>query len=391
MGSLLLFQVVRADLTGTRTWSDQTGRQIEARLLTYDTTLHTGTFRRDDGYLVHIPLNMLATADQTFVTELLAKEDQESVTEDESETEAEANQSENYRFSSLTKNKTDGYIATKEGWEYKIQALRAKVRYRGESPPSGQQFVKAYFYDRNKQLIQSYDGPGRIQREDGGYTDPPKTFKENATEEVYFPLSAYLDERDWQRCVIVFGDKQEAYARIYPSGDLSEYSFPERTLIFGERLKKASNAQKERKETEYHITSARKSRFNATAWVDGAWVDGVKGILVEVEVGNSLPTSNYFLRVHFFDNDQKRLLTVKKPTQIESDDAANTYTTLPKFAKTDDKMIAFFPLDSAVEAVEWRKAVVVFGDKDRVDVAIVGGNISDLELLEFPEKHIIPN
>jgi len=54
-------------------------------------------------------------------------------------------------------------------------------------------------------------------------------------------------------------------------------------------------------------------------------------------------------------------------------------------------MVAFFPFDSEVEAVEWRKAVVVFGDKDRVDVAIVGGNISDLELLEFPEKHIIPN
>jgi hypothetical protein len=49
--------------------------------------------------------------------------------------------------------------------------------------------------------------------------------------EVYFPLLAYLDERDWQRCVIVFGDKQEAYARIYPSGDLSEYSFPEKHNI----------------------------------------------------------------------------------------------------------------------------------------------------------------
>lgn len=387
--AFLAFQSGHADLTEIRTWSDQKGRQIEARLLTYDSTLRTGTFRREDGYVVHIPIKMLAADDQAFVSKLLAAKESEQMPLNQTATEEE-NQSEHYVFSNLAKKKTDGFINTKEGWEHEIDALRARVRYRAESPPAGRQYVKAYFYDRDRKLIQSYGNPARIQGQDGEYEDPPIAFEFNANEEVYFPISAYLEQRDWQRCIVVFGDDKEAYARIYPSGDLSEYRFPERTLIFGEDLKQLSNGQTERERTEYHVNSARKSRFNATAWVDGAWMDGAEGLLVEVEVDNSLPAPGYFLKAHFFDRNNRRLMTVDRPTQIESDDDANAYTSLPKFAKTDDEMVAFFPFDEKLEALDWRKAVVVFGDRDKVDLAIVGGDSSDLDLLEFPEKALYP-
>jgi hypothetical protein len=368
-----------------RTWTDQQGRTLEASLISYDERSATGSFRRSDGMIVKIPRNLLAQADQAQLDTLSSAS---STSTADTQQEAIEKQSENYIFSRLSKTGTRGYINTHEGWEYQAKALKVKVRYRGDLPTSQTQYLKAYFYDRNSELIQRYKQAARIQDEDGNYSDPPESFKKNESYELYFPVSNFLEGRDWQRAIVVFGNEQEAAAKIYPSGDLSEYAFSERKLIFGSNLSTLSSNESPTaaEPTKFAINSARKSTFRNTAWVDGDWREGTKGILVRVTIEDALPRGNYYLRVHYFDTDNKLVRTQKQPTQIEINDAANTYTQLPKFAKLGRSHDAYFPFDKEVEATDWRKAVIVFGNKQSVDLAIIGGDSQDLKDLNFPEK-----
>lgn len=381
---LLLPILVKANLTDPRVWSDQNGRQIEATLISYDQDSEKGKFRRTDGYVVEIPLSMLSSEDQTLIKSLTAEQQPKSSNEDP----AKETHSENYLITGLTKENTGQYIATSEGWEHDIQSLRVKIRFKGSSQPADKQYLKAYFYDRNNALIQTYGKPPRIEISEGNYADQKVKFKKNDTAELFFPLSAYLEERDWKRCIVVFGDNKEATARIYPSGDLSDFAFKERVKILGEYLSQITgDLPSGGAATEYKIVSARKSRFGSSAYVDEQWVEGARGILVTVKVRNALPTSKYFLKCHFFDSDDKKVLTANNPTMIVSDAATSTHTALPKFADINTDMIAFFPFDRKVENSDWRKAVLVFGDKDTVDTIIVGGNSDDLKSLNFPEKN----
>lgn len=179
-----------------RTWTDQQGRTLEASLISYDERSATGSFRRSDGMIVKIPRNLLAQADQAQLDTLSSAS---STSTADTQQEAIEKQSENYIFSRLSKTGTRGYINTHEGWEYQAKALKVKVRYRGDLPTSQTQYLKAYFYDRNSELIQRYKQAARIQDEDGNYSDPPKSFKKNESYELYFPVSNFLEGRDWQR------------------------------------------------------------------------------------------------------------------------------------------------------------------------------------------------
>lgn len=381
---LCIWQSASGNLTEMRTWTDTQGRTLQARLISHDKNALTGSYLRADGHKIKIPDNLLIAADQELIQSLAVKADASSTNNDADTIET---QSDYYTFSGLSKTKTDGYINTHEGWEYQVKALKAKVRYRGNAT-ADQQYLKAYFYDRNNQLIQSYKQPARIQDDDGQYTNPPKRYEKNESHELYFPLSNFLEGRNWQRAIIVFGNQTEATAKIYPSGDLSVYAFPERKLIFGSNLQSlsSSSATANSTPTKFVINRARKSTFKSTAWVNGDWRDGTKGILVSAKVEDALPSGNYFMRVHYFDTDNKLIHTQKQPTQIEIDDAANTYTKLPQFAKIGRSHDAYFPFDKDVEAGDWRKAVVVFGNDQSVDLAIIGGASSDLAKLNFPEK-----
>jgi len=382
---LLLASTANAALTEMRTWQDQQGRTIEAELLRYNASAQIGEFRRSEGMIVKIPLKMLSDADQTFLSSFAQQEPESTGPTGPSQNDTqEAQQSDNYDFSKLSKTRTIGYIKTKEGWEHQAEALMARLSFRGDSEPSSQ-YVKAYFYDRHKKLIDTYDRPARIQNEDNTYTNPPKGFKKNKKEEVLFPISLYLEERECRKVIVVFGDGEEATAKIYPSGKLEEYAFDERHLIFGKNLQETTTTTATAA-TEFIISSAKEKKYRNTAWVDGDWSEDNRGILVEVEVRGQLPSDNYFLRAHYFDSENQLIHTQKSPTQIEVDEDANLYTKLPKFADLNEGHEAFFPYDRGVETKDWRKAVIVFGDGQSVDVDIIGGHISNLESLDFPEK-----
>lgn len=104
--------------------------------------------------------------------------------------------------------------------------VKTKARTR-----AGETFARAYFFDGGKRLTATVKTPSSAQRSTKDYFAMPVFFEKGVRESLFFPIpTKVLADGKWS-AVIVFGDEQEATARVYPAGSLAAYDFPDRELV----------------------------------------------------------------------------------------------------------------------------------------------------------------
>lgn len=92
-------------------------------------------------------------------------------------------------------------------------------------------YVKAYYYDRARNLIEQSDKPYPVKRE-SGTPHPLPVFFSKTSETLYFAVPTNILAQQQWHALVVFGDKHEADAATYPRGLATSFSFPESKLVF---------------------------------------------------------------------------------------------------------------------------------------------------------------
>jgi hypothetical protein len=118
------------------------------------------------------------------------------------------------------------------GWKDNAPCIQAELHVTRELVEE-KPFARAYFFDREYKLLQSYKAPPQVSEDHKNYASMPTVFKPHQASKVSFPISEKANQPSghWSRVVIVFGDANNADAEIYPKDDLSKFDFPEKSII----------------------------------------------------------------------------------------------------------------------------------------------------------------
>jgi len=103
-----------------------------------------------------------------------------------------------------------------------------------EDMPSKDAVIKAYFYDKDKKLVYTYQKPCTIwEGTKKGYEeiDLPPVLKKNSVTEVYFALTPELISKFPKTTLIVFGNQSSAVVKSKNSVDPLDFDFPEKSKI----------------------------------------------------------------------------------------------------------------------------------------------------------------
>ena len=118
------------------------------------------------------------------------------------------------------------------GWKENAPCIQAELHVARELTDE-KPFARAYFFDREYKLLQSYKNPPQVSDDNRNYTTLPALFKPHQASKVSFPISVRANQPSahWNRVVIVFGDANNAAAEIYPKDELSKFDFPEKSIV----------------------------------------------------------------------------------------------------------------------------------------------------------------
>jgi len=117
-------------------------------------------------------------------------------------------------------------------WKADAPCIQAEVRVDrdiGASKP----YARAYFFDRDKNLLESFKGPIEVSENQLKDTSMPTFFKPHQPNKVYFPITERTTQpgKNWSRVIIVFGDKTYATAECFPKDEVGNFDFPEKDLV----------------------------------------------------------------------------------------------------------------------------------------------------------------
>lgn len=368
-----------------RDWESRDGRSIRAEFVRFQDN-GTVILKREDGWEVPVPVDMLSSADQDWL------KNQRSVRPTANQTQDidwnRPRNSPDFNIRSVKKTVTPGYIKTQEGWEQGIDALAVKVRYAGKlQQASGS--VSAYFYDRDGRLIEKQAKPARIQNDDGGYTNPPAKFARNEQYDVYFPLSKFLEDSGWRRAVITFGNANQLSARIYRSGSFEHLAFDGKEKLFpgwspqtGETLAGAAAL-----DFKLEIDRIRRDNHDLSMWADGDWKKNQDCLKTKVRVRGDLPSGECQVSLYLFNREGKQIKAVKVPSMTnigESD-----YVKVPRIADKNKWYPVFFALDNRFSNTDWRSAVIVFLHGGKAVASCTSSTGHTLETLTYPDKALV--
>lgn len=91
-------------------------------------------------------------------------------------------------------------------------------------------YVRAYFYDADKKVLQSHYRPPTAPCGFIGHEKPIQIPIMHEAGIFYFATEE-PHPLPWKNIVIVFGDDDKAIAQVYPSGEPRDFDFPERELL----------------------------------------------------------------------------------------------------------------------------------------------------------------
>ena len=123
------------------------------------------------------------------------------------------------------------------GWKRSVKCIMAELSTTRELKPTEKFFIKAYFYNKNKDLVHTCTRPDQARRGTGAdYIGTPTYFKPKKDYDVYFPIPEKIKDGKykWDNALVVFGDKEKAVAALERKGALdkmSDYAFPEQEIV----------------------------------------------------------------------------------------------------------------------------------------------------------------
>ena len=117
-------------------------------------------------------------------------------------------------------------------WRGDVPCIRVDIRTK-EDLGNAKFYVKAYFYDKKKKLVYKYQQPAEVSDDWKNYKSIPDYLKPRKIYDVYFPITDKIKKGKykWKSVVIVFGGPNQAVADVYKSGNILDYTFPEKNLL----------------------------------------------------------------------------------------------------------------------------------------------------------------
>jgi hypothetical protein len=128
------------------------------------------------------------------------------------------------------------YAHVDGAWKHGTLCLQVTLKT-SENFPDKLPYVKAYFYDKDRQLLKEEGGPTSVvTRGTETFTHPP-SYDAGKKYVVYFAPSQQItrSNRKWKYVVFVFGDKTKAAAEVYPIEDVLKFEFKEKALMEANR------------------------------------------------------------------------------------------------------------------------------------------------------------
>jgi len=122
-------------------------------------------------------------------------------------------------------------VFVEQSWKSNVPVIEVNLRT-NEDLQSKKPFVKAYFYDKDKNLIVKADMPSAYTVAGKGTVLIPDYLKPKETYKVCFGITSQaLDlHRKWMHVIVVFGEGNRAVAAIYPPVDPTPFQFDEKAI-----------------------------------------------------------------------------------------------------------------------------------------------------------------
>ena len=393
----LLFLLLSGDIASVdaqdalREWTSTDGRKIRAQLSGFHDA-DTVILKLEDGRDVDLPLARLSAGDIAYARERYKAGSTPGTTPGSPPAPANSAvdwnnpvQSTEFVIRGVKRDKVPGYISVKSGWERGIRSVQARLEYKGakESAPGT---VKAYYFNREGQLIEKFDRVPRRQNDDGVYINGPEYFPRGETVEVYYPITDFHETSDLATILIVFGSDTQFSVATLPTASLAILDFDEKRHLFpGWQPAKSgttsANAPVPGLSLEIRRVRREKHRFSVV--FNGDYEDSMPVVAAEVRALGTTGPAEGVVTLYAYDANGKRIGYRERPSTAEI--AVGTYVGVPKIAN-DDWHPVFFALDGDLEDKDPPTYVVVFQFGGKTTAAVVSSNGATLESLDFPEK-----
>lgn len=368
------------DASEFRQWKDTRGNVIEAKLLK-DNGNGTINIQKSDGWRGDVPLNLLSAEDQEYVKAAGLVASLES---------AEPALSENFQVFRIRQEVVPGFISTKNGWERKIESIKAELRYHGAKAAEGV-FIKAYFYDKEGKEIERFGTPPARQDETGKYVEKLERFEPGGKYEVFFPISVAIKERGWRTVLVVFGTATEAGALADPKSSLMALNFDEKKILFpdwdpalAEKTAPASpdgGGEMAASDLLPELKRIKRDETPYSVYVDRAYKNKHDCLMTEVRVKGGLP-EKVSVSAYFFNEAKSLIATRERPALAAI--GGGTYVALPAVASQNQWYPVFFPIDAELAKLKWNWAVILFQADGRAAAEVFGPRGAAAKDFNFP-------
>ncbi|MDF1812982.1 MAG: hypothetical protein P1V20_12230, partial [Verrucomicrobiales bacterium] len=135
-----------------RTWTDSTGRTVDAKLVGFQGE-DTLILELQGGRQLPFPLAKLSRPDQALARSAFEKQKNSPENSNQNIDWESPINSEAYVIRGLRRENPPGYVSTKSGWEYQIKCIEAKLQFKGNKKIADGN-VTAYFYNRDDKLLE---------------------------------------------------------------------------------------------------------------------------------------------------------------------------------------------------------------------------------------------
>jgi len=135
-----------------------------------------------------------------------------------------------YEISSISTSQQDIYV--NNAWVNNAPCIEVTLRVTediGKTTPA----IKAYFYTKDREMVKSWDRPSHISLPSTETFSAPESYKPGKKYVVYFgiPQSIQRGKEKWKHIVVVFGDRDQVAAEVYPKEDIQQFEFKEKALL----------------------------------------------------------------------------------------------------------------------------------------------------------------
>jgi len=132
---------------------------------------------------------------------------------------------------------TKEYLHVDGAWQSAAECIQAKISTSADVAGKDTT-LKAYFFSADGELVETINRPSSQADNQGGTVKPIAQFQKGKKYEVFFGIPDEIKSgaKKWKRAVVVFGQKGDFDAKIYPKDDIKKFDFPEKTSVSAARL-----------------------------------------------------------------------------------------------------------------------------------------------------------